>query len=871
MQISRREAQATPTSRPKSRKFVVKKKREAKKLSRTAKPEHLTLHQWQLELRRQFGSEQEFGLKNIGEHPVFSEFLVTNPKSKRTYQVKIRGNDPGVNSCSCPDFATNDLGTCKHIEFLIAKLAKGRKTAKPLHEGFKPAYSELIVRSGSQRLIEFRPGSECPVALSRLVENYFNPDLLLPPEAAPVVERFLTDTAKIDHELRVDDGVLGLIAERRDADHRQAAVSKAFPSGRRSAAFKNLLNANLYDYQRDGILFAAKAGRCLIGDEMGLGKTIQAIGAAEVMSRLFGVDRVLIVCPTSLKQQWYREIERFSDRSAHVISGSKHRRAQEFLDNSKSSIKITNYDTIHFDIETINKWTPDLIILDEAQRIKNWNTRTAKSVKQLKSPYAIVLTGTPLENRLEELISIVQFVDQYRLGPTYKLLHEHQILDEAGGKVIGYRNLDQIGKTLAPILLRRQKTDVQLELPERIDQNIFVPMTDAQRDIHEENGEIVARIVEKWRRLKFLSEADKLHLMAALQKMRMVCDSTYLIDPSVDQGHKVEEVSTLLAEVLEQPDSKIVLFSQWLRMHELVTKRALDHDWGFELFHGGLSQKQRSQAVDRFRNDPDCRLFFATDAGGVGLNLQWANTVFNLDLPWNPAVLEQRVGRVHRLGQQQSVQVVNFISEGGIEYGMLSLLKFKRSLFSGVLDGGPKDVSMGGTRLKRFMESVQSATNTIDARTIPSAPDRKRPDSDQSTATEHQPSEPIKTAAATSRENVPSVSKTAAENEARLTENNATSTNLERPLEPATPSMPINAPVADLIQQGMALLSALATASQPDQADTPDTEERPNRLVRRDEHTGEPYLRLPVPPPEVVNDAVRAFSSLLQHLGQKQS
>src|SRR5205807_3785612 len=274
-----------------------------------------------------------------------------------------------------------------------------------------------------------------------------------------------------------------------------------FPDGAASPGMKTLVNVPLYDYQAEGALFAARAGRCLLGDEMGLGKTIQAIAAAEIMARLYGVERVLIICPTSLKHQWQREIERFSTRSAQTISGLRDRREKGFA--TKTFFKITNYDPVHRDLDLIADWAPDLVILDEAQRIKNWSTRTARSVKQVASPYALVLTGTPLENRLEELISIVQFVDQYRLGPTFRLLHEHQLRDEVG-KVIGYRDLDRIGKTLEPILVRRHKDEVLDQLPERIDSNVFVPMTELQMKHHGENLEIVARIVQKWRRYRFL-------------------------------------------------------------------------------------------------------------------------------------------------------------------------------------------------------------------------------------------------------------------------------------------------------------------------------------------------------------------------------
>src|SRR3989449_3828051 len=223
------------------------------------------------------------------------------------------------------------------------------------------------------------------------------------------------------------------------------------------------------------------------------------------MAHHFGVERVLVVCPTSLKHQWEREIARVVDRRVRVIGGFRRSREEGF--RAKSFYKVTNYDTVHRDLDLFAAWAPDLVILDEAQRIKNWNTRTARSVKKIASPYAIVLTGTPLENRLEELVSIVQFVDQNRLGPTFRFLADHQVRDD-NGKVVGYRDLDRIGKTLAPMLIRRTKNQVLTQLPERLDKNLFVPMTPQQRVRHEENREGVAKIVAKWRRYKILSEAE---------------------------------------------------------------------------------------------------------------------------------------------------------------------------------------------------------------------------------------------------------------------------------------------------------------------------------------------------------------------------
>src|SRR5262245_30888755 len=806
-------------------------KREKKpKLSRLYKPPEMSLEDWQIELRRQFGREQEFTLKNVGDQPFFSEFHVTNPQSQRTYHVQIRGVQPGDNHCSCPDFTTNTLGTCKHVEFTLARLEAKRGGKAALRAGHQPSYSEVFLHYGARREVRFRPGAECPIELARLAERYFDAEGALLPEAFSKFEAFLAEAASLEPDLRCPEDVLAFVAEIRDAERRARQVQEAFPRGIRSAAFKNLLRANLYDYQREGTLFAARAGRCLIGDEMGLGKTIQAMAAAEIMARLFGVERVLIVCPTSLKHQWQREIERFTPRTIEVVNGLREKREACFATNT--FFKVMNYDTVHRDLDLIEAWGPDLVVLDEAQRIKNWSTRVARSVKRIASPYALVLTGTPLENRLEELISITQFVDRFRLGPTFRLLHEHQVRDEHG-RVVGYQHLDRIGKTLEPILIRRQKDQVLDQLPERIDSNIFVPMTPEQQGHHEENREIVARIVQKWRRYRFLSEADQRRLMIALQRMRMVCDSTYLVDHVNDHGVKADEAVTLLGEIWERPKTKVVVFSQWLRMHELLVRRFRERDWGHVVFHGGVPGTKRRDLLDRFRDDPECRAFLATDAGGTGLNLQHASMVLNMDLPWNPALLEQRIGRVHRLGQSQPVRVVNFVAQGTIEEGMLSVLKFKRSLFAGVLDGGEKDVFLGGSRLNKFMETVEKATQAIPEPTLDGVEEALSRPTEPAEAPRAQPEQAL-------------------------------------PVEPESETEDAAAgPAADpwsgLLQAGMALLQQLSgavgnrsTASSPSQPLA--------SLMQRDERTGETFLKVPMPRPEVLNQALKAVGALLESL-----
>jgi len=686
------------------------KGRKIKKISRLRKPEDMPLEQWQIALRKQFAQKQNFRLKNIGEDPIFSEFTVTNSETGGEYRVAIRGQRIGNNYCSCPDFAVNTLGTCKHIEFTLAKLQRKRGGKKAFAEGFQPAYSEIYLRYGAKREVMFSPAAKCPESLLELASRYFDKYGILKSQGYLRFDTFMRKAGAIKHDLRCYDDTIEFIAQVRDQVRLKKRIEKAFPSGANSTAFKKLLKASLYPYQREGTLFAAKAGRSLIADDMGLGKTIQAIATVEILAKTVGLERVLIICPTSLKHQWKQEIEKFCGRSVQVVEGSLTKRARLYSD--ESFYKIINYEVVHRDLDLIRNWAPEMIILDEAQRIKNWKTRRAQSVKKLDSKYALVLTGTPLENRLEELHSIVEFVDRFHLGPMFRFLAEHQHVDEVG-RVIGYRNLSKIAKSLEPILVRRTKSEVLKELPERLDKNYFVPMTDEQTKYHEENRETVARIVAKWRRLGFLPETDQRILMIALQNMRMSCNSTYLLDKKTDYGVKADELISVLEEVFEQPDAKVVVFSQWLGTHEILLDRLKSSKRNYVLFHGRIQSPKRKDLIRQFKNDPDCRVFLSTDAGGVGLNLQNASAVINMDLPWNPAVLEQRIGRIHRLGQHRPVRVVNFVAQGTIEHGMLSLLSFKQSLFSGVLDKGKDEVFLGGTRLKRFMDSVDKATNAI--------------------------------------------------------------------------------------------------------------------------------------------------------------
>jgi SNF2 family DNA or RNA helicase len=456
------------------------------------------------------------------------------------------------------------------------------------------------------------------------------------------------------------------------------------------------LRAQLYPYQKEGVRFGLFKRAALIGDEMGLGKTIQAIALAVSKKEVFGFEKVLVITPASLKEQWKREIERFSDEKADIVEGGPMRR-QAIYGGNGSYFKITNYEAVLRDVMLLARFKPDLVILDEAQRIKNFSTKTADAVKSIPRRHAVVLTGTPLENRLEDVYSIVQFLDPHLLSPLWRFAAEHFMLSRyKKGKILGYRKLDRLHMRLKPLVIRRRKEEVLRELPQELVNNYYLDLHHQQQKIHSGYLQALIPILNK----KYLTPIDLRRIQELLVRMRMVCDSTYLIDRKTHISPKLEELEGIIDEMVVQNGRKMVIFSEWTTMTYLIGRYLSEAEIGFVELSGKIPVKKRQALIDEFTTNPKCRVFLSTDAGGTGLNLQAADCVVNFELPWNPAKVRQRIGRVNRIGQKsRCINVVNLITKNSIEEKILTGLQLKTDLFTGVFDGGIDAVEF--TREKR--------------------------------------------------------------------------------------------------------------------------------------------------------------------------
>lgn len=878
------------------------KKTKPKKPARVSyhrRPQDMQLDLWQLGLRKQFGEENDFHITNAGAAAVFSEFIVWNPATRNSYYVVIRADIPkkglppentltrAGNFCSCQDFKTNRLGLCKHISAVLHKVRKTRGAKKALAAGFRPPHAAVYVDYRQGPRIRLFIGAEKEAKLAKWAGKWFDPEGFLSESGFRNFEQVLEEGRTLQPEFKCYDDAFDLIAAQRERFRRQSLLQNQLPKGPQSPYFEKLLKVRLFPYQKKGVWFAANAGRCLLADEMGLGKTIQAIGAAELLRRETGIQKVLVVCPTSLKYQWKSEIEKFTDTQVHVVEGLQTKRIRQY-ETSEAFFYIISYNTVANDADYINSMGADLLIIDEAQRIKNFRTKVSMQLKKVQTPHCFVLTGTPLENKLEELYAVTQFVDQHKLPPLYRFLDRYQIQGE-NGQVVGYKNLKEIGENLSDCLIRRLKKEVLKDLPKRMDKVLFVPMTQQQKEIHRDLADAVARLVAKWRRFHFLSETDRRMLILCLSQMRMVADSTFILDQQTRFDTKIDEVMCIFEEALANPEQKIVIFSQWERMTRLVAQELDARDTGYAYLHGGIPSADRADLLTRFREDPDCRVFLSTDAGGVGLNLQSASLLINLDVPWNPAILEQRIGRIHRMGQRENVTVINMVSQESIEHRMLGVLEFKASMAQGVLDpDGDDTIFLSDSKFKKFMENVESLTGEgwqapapqpmeeamelaesedFELPPAPSAPEPERkpraePETfagDDDVAAESTPAVQRQPRDA-GPENAPVPPGQAEETPARSGDSRyPTPAGSERKtagMAPATPQ--------ELIQTGVSFFSGLAqTLSNPEK-----TQELVQSIVAADEQTGQTYLKIPVESAAVVENAVKLLGGLLAGLGR---
>ncbi|MEO6848487.1 MAG: DEAD/DEAH box helicase [Chthoniobacterales bacterium] len=607
--------------------------------------------------RKERARTAKYVIRNLQPtYPVFSNFEVLSDSGK-TYEVEIRDLAWRQVFCNCVDFRINKLGTCKHVEAVVEYLK--RRVSSEYDHAMESVSTRIDIVPGELpgSLSIERGAQQLPPLLKRLLSaedsvNALNNDAFL--RAAKAYE----PQVRISLELR--DALAREQAQRERLDLRRDYEE----SVRRGDAPPSETLVPLYPYQREGMLHLAFQERAVVADEFGLNRAAQAIGASLLLRRLNRAQHVLIITSASLIPLWETEIKEHADAPYLVVEGVAKRRMASY--RLGSFFTVVRFEDAVADIEAINAiLKPDVVILDEAQRIRDWHSPTAMRVKQLESRYGFVLTGMEFGESPDEIYSIMSFVDPTVLGPLFRFNRDYYIFDESQS-VVGVQNLDKLREKVRSYFLRRSRIEVASQIPKRTERTYFVRLTKRQRELyarHETTGQSLLKAAKTGK----VSEGHRENLMRAMGMLRMICASPAILGDKDKGSAKLQEIEAILRECLQQPLQKIILFSEWERMLQLVEDICVKLGIGFTWNKGALAGNQRRKEIERFNEDDTCRVLLSTDAVASGIQLKGAGVLINCDIPWSTEKLEQRIARVQSLDPNHPLSVIHLVAADTVE------------------------------------------------------------------------------------------------------------------------------------------------------------------------------------------------------------
>lgn len=476
-----------------------------------------------------------------------------------------------------------------------------------------------------------------------------------------------------------------------DYDEAFAKVIKDFNKPIEVETPKNL-KGELRPYQKTGLKWLwtniSKGFGCCMADDMGLGKTIQVISLILKMKEENKLKKpVLVVCPTTLMGNWMKELEMFAPNlKASIYHGS------ERTLNLKNDIILTTYAIMRIDVEELKKEAWSVVIVDEAQNIKNPDTAQTIAIKALKSDIKIAMTGTPVENRLTELWSIFDFINRGYLGALREFQKSYAIPIERFKEV---SRASKLKMSVSPFVLRRLKTDrnVITDLPEKLVMNDYCYLSKPQAILYEKTlNEMMEKISG------FTGVNRRGNIFKLITALKQICNHPYQFlksgEMSKELSGKMEKCVSLIQNIIDN-DEKALIFTQYKEMGDILCQ-ILNDECNINplFFHGSLNVSQREKLIDKFQNDKETKIMILSlKAGGTGLNLTSATNVIHYDLWWNPAVEDQATDRTYRIGQEKNVMVHRLVTIGTFEEKIDSMLQSKKDLANMAVYEGEKIIT----------------------------------------------------------------------------------------------------------------------------------------------------------------------------------
>lgn len=458
--------------------------------------------------------------------------------------------------------------------------------------------------------------------------------------------------------------------------------------------------AELRNYQLEGYQWLARlahwgVGACL-ADDMGLGKTVQAL--AIIVARASQAP-TLVVAPATVTRNWVIEAERFAPTLKPVLFGGKDRELT--LKNLQPyDLVICSYGLLQQETDFFSETTFATIVLDEAQYIKNMNTKRSKAAMALKADFKIITTGTPIENHLGELWNLFRFINQGLLGSLDKFNERFAIPIE---KNFDKEKRRQLQKLIQPFILRRRKSQVLDELPSKTEITLTVEMSDDEMALYEA---LRMNAVQKITNVQGNENDKRFQILAEIMKLRRMCCNARLVMPDTSlESSKLNLLSEIIDELLEN-GHKALIFSQFVGHLEIIKEHIIKKGIKYQYLDGSTPLKQRQDAINAFQGGEGDIFLISLKAGGVGLNLTAADYVIHMDPWWNPAVEDQASDRAHRIGQQRPVTIYRLVTKGTIEDKIVALHQNKRDLADSLLEGTEISGKMSTAQLLALIQEA---------------------------------------------------------------------------------------------------------------------------------------------------------------------
>jgi SNF2 family DNA or RNA helicase len=632
------------------------------------------------------------------------------------HSVQLYDNGLENVSCSCADFYEQELNYCEHVCAIerMLRYHSSVELSRNIHlllfanKKISQYQTYLFFNTLKQQYVVVGKGhKEETLILLKDFDNLEHKEILL--HNANELGVWISSTARRKLESEIDPNKMDSLNA---FYYRKKQLTE---EGIREKLDGLLRGITLFDYQKDVFIDSVAAKRAIIALPAGAGKTATSIAIYEHFFKQKPDFSMFVISPNTLKTQWAREIKRFTGKDSIVLNSQK-----EIKEWDNKGIAIINYQMMTRYINDLVgnstgvKRIADLMIVDEMQMVKNSETKSWKAMKRLKSDFFLALSGTIIENRLDDLFNVMMIVDESALGPKWKFDRQFQKTLAATKYKITYggiRNVDKLHEKIKHCVFTISQEELNKRLPSIEFKTIYSDLNEQQIEIEESYRNEADKLLRKGME-KPLRPHEKIMLNAYLLKARQACTALELLDKQIKTYYepKVESLRQLIQQHCRGNNEKMLIFSEWTEMLGIIERMIKKEfpEMKHIIYSGDVPTKQRPQLVEQFKTDPDTKLFLSSDAGGTGLDgLQLVcNIVAHMEVPWNPAKIDQRNARLHRTLQTKPVTCYYLVSSTGTEHKMQFKVMEKREIRKAALsiNRADEEVEIKASELKEILE-----------------------------------------------------------------------------------------------------------------------------------------------------------------------